>query len=53
MGLPLDGNISLAETADLQNAAADPLVGANPSGYTYAVAEESLPETLTGTTALW
>jgi peptidoglycan hydrolase-like protein with peptidoglycan-binding domain len=47
VGLPLDGNISPAETADLQNAAADPLVGANPSGYTYAVAKESLPETLT------
>ena len=47
VGLALDGNISAAEAAGLQNAAADPLVGANPSGYTYALATESLPETLT------
>jgi hypothetical protein len=47
VGLPLDGNISAAETADLQAAAADPSAGANPDGYTYAVASENLPETLT------
>jgi peptidoglycan hydrolase-like protein with peptidoglycan-binding domain len=47
VGLPLDGNISPAETADLQAAAADPAAGANPNGYTYAVANERIPETLT------
>jgi hypothetical protein len=47
VGLPLDGNISATETADLQNAAADPAAGANPNGYTYAVASERIPETLT------
>jgi hypothetical protein len=47
VGLPLDGNISATETADLLAAAADPEAGANPSGYTYAVASENLPESLT------
>ena len=30
----------------LEGAAADPTAGANPAGYTYAVANENLPETL-------
>jgi len=47
VGLPLDGNISAAESADLQGAAADPAAGANGDGYTYAVASEAIPETLT------
>jgi peptidoglycan hydrolase-like protein with peptidoglycan-binding domain len=47
VGLPLDGNISATETADLLAAAADPAAGANPNGYTYALASENLPETLT------
>jgi peptidoglycan hydrolase-like protein with peptidoglycan-binding domain len=47
VGLPLDGNISPIETADLEAAAADPAAGANPDGYTYALANENLPETLT------
>jgi peptidoglycan hydrolase-like protein with peptidoglycan-binding domain len=38
VGLPLNGTISAAETALLEGAAADPTAGANPSGYTYAVA---------------
>jgi hypothetical protein len=46
VGLPLNGTISAAETALLEGAAADPTAGANPSGYTYAVANENLPETL-------
>jgi hypothetical protein len=47
VGLPLDGALSPTETAALETAAADPSAGANPSGYTYAVASENLPETLT------
>ena len=46
VGLPLNGAMSAAETADLQAAAADPAAGANPYGYTYAVASENIPETL-------
>ncbi len=47
VGLPLDGNISPAETTALEAAAADPTAGADPDGYTYALASENLPETLT------
>jgi peptidoglycan hydrolase-like protein with peptidoglycan-binding domain len=47
VGLPLDGNITPTETAALQSAAANPTVGANPNGYTYALASERIPETLT------
>jgi peptidoglycan hydrolase-like protein with peptidoglycan-binding domain len=47
VGLPLDGNITAGETAALQAAAANPTAGANPNGYSYALASESLPETLT------
>jgi hypothetical protein len=47
VGLPLDGNISAPETAALEAAAADPGAGADLDGYTYAVASENLPETLT------
>jgi peptidoglycan hydrolase-like protein with peptidoglycan-binding domain len=47
VGLPLDGNISASESAALQAAASNPAAGANPNGYTYAVASESLPETFT------
>jgi peptidoglycan hydrolase-like protein with peptidoglycan-binding domain len=47
VGLPLDGNITPPETAALQSAAANPTAGANPNGYTYAVASERIPETLT------
>jgi peptidoglycan hydrolase-like protein with peptidoglycan-binding domain len=47
VGLPLDGNISPTEVNALQAAAADPGAGANPNGYTYALASETLPEILT------
>ena len=47
VGLALGGTITSAEVADLQAAAADPAAGANPNGYTYAVASENLPESLT------
>jgi hypothetical protein len=47
VGLPLDGAISPAETAALQSAASDPTAGANPDGYSYGVASEGRPETLT------
>jgi peptidoglycan hydrolase-like protein with peptidoglycan-binding domain len=47
MGLPLGGTITAPEVAALQQAAADPTVGANPDGYSYALANENLPETLT------
>ncbi len=46
-GLPTDGNISPPEIADLQAAAQDPSAHVNPNGYSYAVATEELPETLT------
>jgi hypothetical protein len=47
VGLPLGGTITSTEVAALQAAAADPTAGANPDGYSYAVANENLPETLT------
>ena len=47
VGLPLNGDISATEAAALQAAAADPSAGADPNGYTYALANENLPETLT------
>jgi hypothetical protein len=47
VGLPLGGTITSTEVADLEAAAADPAAGANPNGYTYALASENLPESLT------
>jgi hypothetical protein len=47
VGLPLGGTITAPEVAALEAAAADPTAGANPDGYSYAVANENLPETLT------
>jgi len=47
-GLATDGAISNSEIAALQAAAADPTgPDANPNGYSYAVASESSPESLT------
>jgi hypothetical protein len=48
VGLPIDGDISNAEINALQGAADDPTgPGANPNGFTYAVANETDPESLT------
>jgi hypothetical protein len=48
VGLPTDGNISAAEINALQAAADNPTgPDANPSGFVYAVANETNPETLT------
>jgi hypothetical protein len=47
-GLPTDGAISAAEVAALQAAAADPTgPDANPNGFSYALASEADPESLT------
>jgi hypothetical protein len=47
-GLATDGSISTSEIAALQAAADDPTgADANPDGYSYAVASESSPESLT------
>ena len=47
-GLPTDGTISAAEIGALQGAADDPSgPDANPYGFSYAVASESDPESLT------
>jgi hypothetical protein len=48
VGLPIDGNISTPEINALTAAAADPTgPGANPNGFTYALASENSPESLT------
>jgi L,D-transpeptidase-like protein len=48
VGLPLDGAISPAEINMLTAAAVDPTgTGANPNGFTYALASETDPESLT------
>jgi hypothetical protein len=48
VGLPTDGTISTAEINALQAAANDPAgPDANPDGFSYAVASESQPESLT------
>jgi hypothetical protein len=48
VGLPTDGVISAAETAALQAAAANPSgPGTNPNGFSYALASENDPESLT------
>jgi hypothetical protein len=47
-GLPTDGAISAGEIAALQGAASNPAgADANPSGFSYAVASEANPESLT------
>jgi peptidoglycan hydrolase-like protein with peptidoglycan-binding domain len=47
-GLPIDGSISTAEINALQGAANDPSgLDANPNGFSYAVASEADPESLT------
>jgi hypothetical protein len=47
-GLPIDGAITTPEVAALQAAADNPRgPDANPNGFTYALASESLPESLT------
>jgi hypothetical protein len=48
VGLPTDGDISAAEINALQAAAADPSgPDANPNGFSYALASEADPESLT------
>jgi hypothetical protein len=47
VGLPTDGEISARETVALQTAADNPSSSANPNGYSYAVASEAAPESLT------
>jgi L,D-transpeptidase catalytic domain len=50
-GLPMNGNISTAETGALLNAANNASTSMNPNGYTYSLGQEfggtSQPETLT------
>ncbi|HEY2215725.1 MAG TPA: L,D-transpeptidase [Acidimicrobiales bacterium] len=46
-GLPTDGAISSQEMAALQSASNNPSSSANPNGYSYALATETSPETLT------
>ena len=47
VGLPTDGAISAPEINALQTAAENPSSSANPNGYSYAVASEASPESLT------
>jgi hypothetical protein len=50
VGLPTDGAISTPEINALESAAADPTPsdpGINPNGFTYSLASEGSPETLT------
>jgi peptidoglycan hydrolase-like protein with peptidoglycan-binding domain len=46
-GLTTDGTISAPEIAALQSAVQDPGANANPNGYSYGLATEVEPETLT------
>ncbi|HWE67014.1 MAG TPA: L,D-transpeptidase [Acidimicrobiales bacterium] len=46
-GLPTDGAISTAEINALQAAADNPAADGNPNGYSYAVANETNPESVT------
>jgi L,D-transpeptidase catalytic domain len=47
VGLPTDGSISAQEIGALQAAVNNPSTSGNPNGYSYALANEASPESLT------